>query len=135
MMSSSAYNRFGVLMGISWPASCPRWYGLREDSLPMITLFPSQGDFCATAEIPFVKVEAVHEKLVKQRIEPTLEDTRRASTAELAPALRPYISGGHELSEGRQGRYADDIGKRVCAGQQDKASSLLLRTQARATQV
>src|SRR6266481_3316894 len=49
MMRSSAYNRFGVLMGASWPTSCPRWYGLREDSLPMITLFPSQGDFCATA--------------------------------------------------------------------------------------
>src|SRR6266478_7941714 len=53
MMRSSAYNRFGVLMGTSWPASCPRWYGLREDSLPMITLFPSQGDFYATAkEVP-----------------------------------------------------------------------------------
>src|SRR6266436_2827123 len=49
MMRSSAYNRFGVLMGTSWPASCPRWYGLREDSLPMRTLFPSQGDFYATA--------------------------------------------------------------------------------------
>src|SRR4051812_40504563 len=49
MMRSSAYNRFGVLMGTSWPASCPRWYGLREDSLPMITLLPSQGDFYATA--------------------------------------------------------------------------------------
>src|SRR5713101_4875778 len=49
MMRSSAYNRLGVLMGTSWPASCPRWYGLREDSLPMITLFPSQGDFYATA--------------------------------------------------------------------------------------
>src|SRR5882724_4932919 len=48
-MRSSAYNRFGFLMGTSWPASCPRWYGLREDSLPMITLFPSQGDFYATA--------------------------------------------------------------------------------------
>src|SRR5438105_6967403 len=50
MMRSSAYNRFGVLMGTSWPASCPRWYGLREDSWPMITLFPSQGDFYATAD-------------------------------------------------------------------------------------
>src|SRR6266436_5915059 len=54
MMRSSAYNRFGVLMGTSWPASCPRWYGLREDSLPMITLFPSQGDFYATATRPVV---------------------------------------------------------------------------------
>src|SRR6266496_4315032 len=54
MMRSSAYNRFGVLMGTSWPASCPRWYGLREDSLPMITLFPSQGDFYATAQRRFV---------------------------------------------------------------------------------
>src|SRR5215472_2754145 len=49
MMRSSAYNCFGVLMGISWLASCPRWPSLRGTVLPMITLFPSQGDFCATA--------------------------------------------------------------------------------------
>src|SRR5262245_35763468 len=49
MMRSWAYNGFGVLMGTSWRASCPRWPSLRIDSLPMITLFPSQGDFCATA--------------------------------------------------------------------------------------
>src|SRR5713101_1313877 len=36
-------------MGTSWRASCPRWLCLRRDSLPMITLFLSQGDFCATA--------------------------------------------------------------------------------------
>ena len=51
MMRSWAYNRFGVLMGTSWRASDPRWPSLRADSLPMITLFPSQGDFCATAFI------------------------------------------------------------------------------------
>src|SRR6266508_3930675 len=49
MTRSWAYNRFGVLMGTSWRASGPRWPSLREDVLPMITLFPSQGDFCATA--------------------------------------------------------------------------------------
>src|SRR5215831_20260928 len=49
MMRSSAYNRFGVLMGTSARASCPRWLGLRGDSLSMITLISSQGDFCATA--------------------------------------------------------------------------------------
>src|SRR5215475_9834086 len=49
MMRSAAYNCLGVLMGTSWPASCPRWSGLRGHSLPMITLFPSQGDFYATA--------------------------------------------------------------------------------------
>src|SRR3989442_5443101 len=32
-----------------WPASGPRWLSLRVDSSPMITLFPSQGDFCVTA--------------------------------------------------------------------------------------
>src|SRR6266566_3519276 len=37
-------------MGTSWRASCPRWLCLRRDSLPMITLFLSQGDFCATAK-------------------------------------------------------------------------------------
>src|SRR5438132_7217318 len=50
MMRSWAYNRFGVLMGTSWPASCPHWHGLREVSWPMITLFHSQGDFYATAD-------------------------------------------------------------------------------------
>src|SRR5262245_47693294 len=49
MMRSSAYNRFGVLMGTSSRAACPRWLSLRGDSLPMITLISSQGDFCATA--------------------------------------------------------------------------------------
>src|SRR5262245_61440798 len=48
-MRSWAYNGFGVLMGTSWQASGPRWPSLRTDSLPMITLFHSQGDFCATA--------------------------------------------------------------------------------------
>src|SRR5260370_29541016 len=36
-------------MGASLRASCSRWLSLRGDSLPMITLFLSQGDFCATA--------------------------------------------------------------------------------------
>src|SRR5712691_7716562 len=49
MMRASAYNRLGVLMGTSSRASCPRWLSLRGDSLPMITLIPSQGDFCAIA--------------------------------------------------------------------------------------
>src|SRR5438132_5815778 len=53
MMRSWAYNRFGVLMGTSWPASCPHWHGLREVSWPMITLFHSQGDFYATAARPW----------------------------------------------------------------------------------
>src|SRR5437016_3953386 len=48
-MRSWAYNCFGVLMGTSWRASCPRWPSFMGDSSPMITLFPSQGDFCATA--------------------------------------------------------------------------------------
>src|SRR5215510_2199351 len=45
-----AYNRFGVLMGASWQASCSRWLSLRGNSWPMITLFSSQGRFCATAK-------------------------------------------------------------------------------------
>src|SRR4029450_4164006 len=49
MMRASAYNRFGVLMGTSSRASGPRWLNMRGDSLPMITLISSQGDFCATA--------------------------------------------------------------------------------------
>src|SRR5207245_4542717 len=49
MTRSWAYNRFGVLMGTSWRASGPRWPSLRGDIWPMITLFLSQGDFCATA--------------------------------------------------------------------------------------
>src|SRR5215467_4071305 len=53
MMRASAYNRFGVLMGTSSRASGPRWLSLRGDSLPMITLISSQGDFCATAPMIF----------------------------------------------------------------------------------
>src|SRR5215471_19313924 len=48
-MRSWAYNGFGVLMGTSWRASCLRWPSWMGDSWPMITLFLSQGDFCATA--------------------------------------------------------------------------------------
>src|SRR5262249_51110304 len=44
-----AYNRFGVLMGASWRASCSRWLSLRGNPWPMITPFFSQGRFCATA--------------------------------------------------------------------------------------
>src|SRR5437870_5234575 len=53
MIRSWAYNRFGVLMGTSSRASCPRWPSLRGNSWPMITLFSSQGDFCATAFFAF----------------------------------------------------------------------------------
>src|SRR5262245_18063985 len=49
MMRCWAYNRFGVLMGASPLASDPRWPSLRGNSWPMITLFPSQGYFCVTA--------------------------------------------------------------------------------------
>src|SRR4030095_2555526 len=50
MMRSWAYNRLGVLMGTSWSVSCPHWHGLRDNSLPMITPFLSQGGFCSTAK-------------------------------------------------------------------------------------
>ena len=53
MGRSSAYNCFGVLMDTSWPVSCPRWHGLREDALPMRTLCSSQSDFCPTAFFAF----------------------------------------------------------------------------------
>src|SRR6266571_9560941 len=56
MIRSWAYNRFGVLMGTSSRASCPRWPSLRGNSWPMITLFSSQGDFCATASKPFFEI-------------------------------------------------------------------------------
>src|SRR6266699_598327 len=49
MMRSSGYNRFGVLMGTSWPASCPRSHRLQGDFSPMITLILLQRAFCATA--------------------------------------------------------------------------------------
>src|SRR6516225_10814263 len=54
MMRSAAYNRFGVLMGTSSRASSPRWLSLRGNSLLMITLISSQGDFCATAVYDYV---------------------------------------------------------------------------------
>src|SRR5262245_19741426 len=58
-MRSWAYNGFGVLMGTSWQASGPRWPSLRTDSLPMITLFHSQGDFCATAPAALFDVRGI----------------------------------------------------------------------------
>src|SRR5262245_18271803 len=56
-MRSWTYNRFGVLMGTSGRASGPRWPSLRGDVLPMITLFPSQGDFCVTALTESASIE------------------------------------------------------------------------------
>src|SRR5215831_9152330 len=53
MMRSSGYNRFGVLMGTSWPASCPRSPRLQGDFSPMITLILLQRAFCATAIAPY----------------------------------------------------------------------------------
>src|SRR5882724_3848465 len=61
MMRSSAYNRLGVLMGTSSPASDPRCLSLRGDSLPMIPLISSQGDFCATARFRTLVREVIHD--------------------------------------------------------------------------
>src|SRR5205823_5723200 len=46
-------------MGTSSRASCPRWPSLRGNSWPMITLFSSQGDFCATA-VEGIAAHTVH---------------------------------------------------------------------------
>src|SRR5881397_3526249 len=61
-MRSWAYNRFGVLMGASWRASALRWPRLREDIVPMITPFPSQGYFCATAPSGMLVVGKIPKK-------------------------------------------------------------------------
>ena len=52
MMRASASNRLGVLLGISWPTSCPHGSGLRVDAVPMRTLVPAQGDVWASAHVP-----------------------------------------------------------------------------------
>src|SRR5262249_12193691 len=49
MMRSSGYNRFGVLMGTSWPASVHARTDCKGDFSPMITLILLQRAFCATA--------------------------------------------------------------------------------------
>src|SRR6516162_5710377 len=67
MMRSAAYNRFGVLMGTSSRASSPRWLSLRGNSLLMITLISSQGDFCATAVWVFTDGHYVIFKLRETR--------------------------------------------------------------------
>src|SRR5262249_1216230 len=67
MMRSWAYNRLGVLMGTSWSVSCPHWHGLRDNSLPMITPFLSQGGFCATAKPCF------EDKIVQRAVVMILE--------------------------------------------------------------
>src|SRR5215510_6401828 len=63
MMRSWAYNRLGVLMGTSGSVSCPHWHGLRDNSLPMITPFLSQGGFCATAFIMSVGRQLLYGQL------------------------------------------------------------------------
>src|SRR5438552_16782691 len=80
MIRSWAYNRFGVLMGTSSRASCPRWPSLRGNSWPMITLFSSQGDFCATA-IQRCK-ETIQEWLKGMGLELKDAKTRYAHTLE-----------------------------------------------------
>src|SRR6266446_7389256 len=54
-----AYNRFGVLMGSSGLVSDWREPRLRGYFSPMITLFSSQGDFCAIAHAPFMSYKNV----------------------------------------------------------------------------
>src|SRR5262245_18346525 len=46
-------------MGTSWRTSGPRWPSVRTDALPMITLLPLQGDFCATALLVYLDPMAV----------------------------------------------------------------------------
>src|SRR5215471_15866780 len=75
MRRSSGYNRFGVLMGTSWRASGPRWPRLRADSLPMITLFPSQGDFCATAAKDLVMAQITARHLSPDEMHQALQQT------------------------------------------------------------
>src|SRR4029453_11929017 len=70
MMRSWAYNRFGVLMGTSWPASYPHWHGVREVSWPMITLFHSQGGFKATA-VPHITSHGLFPVAARRSSAPT----------------------------------------------------------------
>src|SRR6266446_9538481 len=85
-MRSWAYNRFGVLMGASWLASGLRWPSLRGDVVPMITLFPSQGYFCATALKPYERLEKLCQNRCKnQRAE--------SDTARRVSALLERLSG------------------------------------------
>src|SRR2546426_2206600 len=76
-------------MGTSWRASCPRWLCLRRDSLPMITLFLSQGDFCATAYNAFYKATA-HSTTLRKAYFGVTYASIRSFYSELAPLLGEY---------------------------------------------
>src|SRR6516164_6913891 len=83
-MRSAAYNRFGVLMGTSSRASSPRWLSLRGNSLPMITLISSQGDFCATACGGKENIEMHHVR--------HLRDLNKKGKREMPPWMQVMIS-------------------------------------------
>src|SRR6516164_6774088 len=93
MMRASAYNRFGVLMGTSSRASGSRWLSLRGDSLPMITLIPSQGDFCAIAfevlERLAAQGELIHQDDTSVRILALMDDNRTMRAQAEARGLAP----------------------------------------------
>src|SRR6516225_2502383 len=93
MMRSAAYNRFGVLMGTSSRASSPRWLRLRGNSLLMITLISSQGDFCATADGMMCRYCFIipHDVLTRFASDPALSTPLRQSllhTAQLSSLFR-----------------------------------------------
>src|SRR5215468_1416475 len=90
MMRSSGYNRFGVLMGTSWPASCPRSHRLQGDFSPMITLILLQRAFCATAHRGII-VDTMHDTkrivLVVEHTSGHVPDVSYDSVVEAGPRL------------------------------------------------
>src|SRR6266446_10531642 len=92
-MRSWEYNRFGVLMGASSLASCPRWPSLRGYSWPMITLFSLQGDFCATASLHSL-----------QSCKPGARVLDKYSAYPTAPRVRGWVSGCPTPRGALQGR-------------------------------
>src|SRR5262245_6625837 len=94
MTRSWAYNRFGVLMGTSGRASSPRWPSLRGDVLPMITLLPSQGDFCVTEINPFPPFWLKVQDLLYRAVD-ILESLEGSPTYRGHPALVCFLGAGN----------------------------------------
>ena len=110
------YNRSGVFMSTSWQTSCPHWYGLREDALLMIILLPSQGDFCATANVQrYLPPRRAHRDTPAHR---TGRDSdyaaQRTSDARLQARVRALSADGAGSPEHQAPAHAAILASRWC---------------------
>src|SRR5712692_12079329 len=88
-------------MGPSGRASGPRWPSVRTDALPMITLLPSQGDFCATALLVYLDPMAVGLSYVvgTKFTRPSVERLSRTASRRILGSL-PFPAARRRIAHG-----------------------------------